>query len=293
MCTTVYRSILYLTAAIATIGLIYTASFAADGVAGEWNIVVDAQGEETPATLTIVEEDGNYSGTLGTDQGELELSGVSFDDSNLSFTVEIPEVGMSAFMATIEDDSLDGKFEIPDTGMEMITTGTRAVEVIPLSDLIGNVVEDKPDTTKYEFCSEGWVSIARDYLVAQVGDADLGDARFSFCEVFTDPPAHLLEPGETETGWYVSVADGKLTVGRGVLPDADMRITADYATVLPLARMVFEGNPEGAAEAAKVGAAATASGKMRREGDASGIANIPALAAAFAKLHDTMARRTL
>ena len=72
-----------------------------------------------------------------------------------------------------------------------------------------------------------------------------------------------------------------------------MRITADYATVLPLARMVFEGNPEGAAEAAKVGAAATASGKMRREGDASGVANIPALAAAFAKLHDTLARRTL
>ena len=293
MCTKVYCTILYLIAAIATIGLISTASFAADGVAGEWNIVVDTQGEETPATLTIVEEDGNYSGTLGTDQGELELSEVSFDDSKLSFTVEIPEVGMSAFMATIEGDSLDGKFEIPDTGMEMITTGTRAVVAVSISDLSADRGKDMPDTTKYEFCSEEWVSLARDYLVAAVGDADFEGVRFSFSETFTDAPANLVESGSTSTGWYVTVANGELRVGKGILPDADIRITADYATVLPLARMVFEGNPEGAAEAAKLGAAAAAAGKMSTEGDMTAIAKVPALAAAFAKLHDTLARRTL
>ena len=74
------------------------------------------------------------------------------------------------------------------------------------------------EATKYEFCSKEWVSVARDYLVAAVGDADLGDGRFSFCEVFTDPPAHLLEPGESTIGWYVSVADGELSVEKGVLP---------------------------------------------------------------------------
>ena len=92
-------------------------------------------------------------------------------------------------------------------------------------------------------------------------------------------------------GW-ISVANGELRVGKGILPDADIRITADYATVLPLARMVFEGNPEGAAEAAKLGAAAAAAGKMSTEGDMTAIAKVPALATAFAKLHDTMARRT-
>ncbi len=51
------------------------------------------------------------------------------------------------------------------------------------------------ETTKYEFCSEEWVAIARAYFVDAVGDAELGDASFGFCEEFTDPPAHLLEAG--------------------------------------------------------------------------------------------------
>ncbi len=149
------------------------------------------------------------------------------------------------------------------------------------------------ETTKYEFCSEDWVALARDYLVDAVGDADLGDGRFSFCEEFTDAPSHLLEPGESTTGWHVSVADGALRVGRGVLPDADIRVIADYATVLPLAQIAFADNPDAAADAQKTVEAATADGKMRREGDATAVAKVPALAAAFANLHDTLARRTL
>ena len=149
------------------------------------------------------------------------------------------------------------------------------------------------ETTKYEFCSEEWVAIARTYLVDAVGDADLGDASFGFCEEFTDPPAHLLEPGESTTGWYVSLVRGELHVEKGLLPDADIRITADYATVLPLAQIAFEDNPEAAADAQKTVEAATADGKMRREGDLTAVAKIPALAGAFAKLHDTLARRTL
>ena len=156
---------------------------------------------------------------------------------------------------------------------------------------------DSTDTTKYEFGSEAWVSLARDYLVAAVGDADLEGIRFSFCEVYTDPPAHLLEPGESTTGWYVSIADGEFRVEKGVLSEADILITSDYATTLPLAQMVFEGNPEGAVQAQEMVEAATAAGKMRREGDANAFTNVaskvPALAAAFAKLHDTLARRTL
>lgn len=41
-----------------------------------------------------------------------------------------------------------------------------------------------------------------------------------------------------------------------------------------------------------VGKAAAAVGKMRREGDMNAFAKVPALGAAFAKLHDTLARRT-
>ena len=77
----------------------------------------------------------------------------------------------------------------------------------------GGPAGDSTDTTKYEFGSEAWVSLARDYLVAAVGDADLEGIRFSFCEVYTDPPAYLLEPGESTTGWYVSIADGEFRWG--------------------------------------------------------------------------------
>ncbi len=149
------------------------------------------------------------------------------------------------------------------------------------------------ETTKYEFCSEDWVAVARDYLVDAVGDADLGDASFAFCEEFTDAPSHLLGDGESTIGWYVAVADGELRVGKGVLPDTDIRITADYATVLPLAQIAFADNPDAATDAQKTLEAAMADGRMRREGDATAVAKVPALAAAFANLHDTLARRTL
>ena len=148
------------------------------------------------------------------------------------------------------------------------------------------------ESEKAEFCSETWVSIVREYLTEALSGKNLEGIQFSFCEVFTDPPAHLLEQDETKIGWYVAVANGELTVNRGLLEDADYTITCDYQTVLPLARMVFGDSPEGAAKAQKAVETATAEGKMKREGDPEAIAKYPVLAAAFTKLHDTLARRT-
>lgn len=150
------------------------------------------------------------------------------------------------------------------------------------------------EITKFEFCSKDWVSVARDYLIDAVGDADLGSASFSFCEIFTDPPAHLLDEGETEIGWHLILANGELTINSGVLADADLRIIADYTLILPLAQIAFKDNPEGIAIAQKITEAAAASGKMKREGDDKAFADMPpALAAAFAGLHDFLAHRTL
>ena len=98
-------------------------------------------------------------------------------------------------------------------------------------------------------------------------------------------PRH--KPGNV-TGWFIHIEDGAVEVGHGLLAGADLVITADYETVVPLARTVFEGNPAGAEAAQQAVARATEQGKMKREGDEGAMANAPFLAG----LHDALARRT-
>ena len=141
---------------------------------------------------------------------------------------------------------------------------------------------------KHTFCSAGWVGAARAYVEGQCAGQDLSGVTLRFCEKFTDAPAELAtEPGNV-TGWFIRIEGGEVEVGRGVLADADVVITADYATVVPLARLVFEGNPEGAEAAQKAVTEATAQGKMKREGDDAAMASAPFLAG----LHDALAKRT-
>ena len=144
------------------------------------------------------------------------------------------------------------------------------------------------DEIRYEFSSAEWVAVARQHLQEASRDADLSGVSFTFNEVFTDAPAHLGTDAEGRIGWYVRVQDGGVEVERGILDDADIRIVADYQTVLPLARMVFAGNEALAAEAGRKVAEATAAGKMRREGDDQAMAGH----AWMGGLHDALARRT-
>lgn len=141
---------------------------------------------------------------------------------------------------------------------------------------------------KHPFCSAGWVNEAREYVEGQCAGRDLSGISLKFCEKFTDaPPALATEPGNV-TGWFIHIEDGAVEVGHGLLADADLVITADYETVVPLARTVFEGNPAGAEAAQQAVASATEQGKMKREGDEGAMANAPFLAG----LHDALARRT-
>ena len=82
--------------------------------------------------------------------------------------------------------------------------------------------------------------------------------------------------------------NGDVEVDRGILDEPDLRIVADYANTLPLARMVFADDPELAEEAQRLVAQATAEGKMRREGDGTAMASLPWAG----KLHDVLAKRT-
>ncbi len=141
---------------------------------------------------------------------------------------------------------------------------------------------------KYPFCSAAWVGVARDFIETQCAENNLSGIETSFCERFTDAPDDVTTDGDDVTGWYFRIAGGKVEVGHGVIEDADITIVADYQTTVPLARMVFEGNPEGAAAAQKLVEEATAKGKMRREGNEEAMGATPFLAG----LHDALARRT-
>ena len=141
---------------------------------------------------------------------------------------------------------------------------------------------------KYEFCSKKWVAFANEYLQGAAVGEDLSGISVTFNEVFTDAPPHLDPDDEGRIGWYLGVEDGEVEVERGILDQADLTITVDYATVLPLARMVFEGNPEAAAEALETMAAANTAGKMKREGDESAMVSLSFMGG----LHDALAQRT-
>ena len=141
---------------------------------------------------------------------------------------------------------------------------------------------------KYPFCSAAWVGVARDYIESQCAEHDLSGIETAFCEKFTDAPDDVATEAGGITGWHFRMTGGEVEVGHGVISDADSTVIADYATVVPLARMVFDGNPEGAAEAQRVVEEATAAGRMKREGAAGAMDATPFLAG----LHDVLARRT-
>jgi hypothetical protein len=135
------------------------------------------------------------------------------------------------------------------------------------------------------------VAEARRYVreAALAASADLSGISLSFNEVFTNAPVHLGPDGKGCVGWYLRITDGDIEVARGILEEVDVRITADYAWVLPLARTVFADDPDAAAAAQQSFAEAAASGRVSVEGDRQAG---PSQAPWLAGLHDALARMT-
>ena len=139
------------------------------------------------------------------------------------------------------------------------------------------------ESTKFEFCSDAWIAVARQFIEQQAEGADLTGISVTFNEVFTDPPAQLDPEGVGKIGWYLRIADNRIEVAPGILSEADVRATVDYQIVLPAARRLSTDPPldEATQQALAAG--------IQREGDASVLRGIKCLAG----LHDTMAVRTL
>ena len=94
---------------------------------------------------------------------------------------------------------------------------------------------------KAELASDEWIGLAGAWLSEQLAArAEAVDGvRFSLCEVFTDPPAHL-DDGTGKAAWWLAISGASVEVGRGDRTDLEHRAEVDYTTSLPHARRVYD-----------------------------------------------------
>lgn len=90
---------------------------------------------------------------------------------------------------------------------------------------------------KLAFASPGWVDEARRVLEDLVSTHGEAGRRFSVCERFTSAPADIAPSGTA--AWYFRIDGKSVAVAAGEIADADVEITADYQTTLPVARLVY------------------------------------------------------
>src|SRR5215203_3670028 len=104
-------------------------------------------------------------------------------------------------------------------------------------------------TERVELLSDGWIDAARRFLEdAAATEPALRHGRYAVCESFTDAPPGLGLPDDRAV-WHFVVDDGGVTVGRGDLDRADLRVDGDYQAILSIAQTIYAAGPEAVARA--------------------------------------------
>jgi ectoine hydroxylase-related dioxygenase (phytanoyl-CoA dioxygenase family) len=143
---------------------------------------------------------------------------------------------------------------------------------------------------RVEFLSDGWIEASRRYLEDAVETTPaLRTGRYAVCESFTDAPPGLGLPDDRAV-WHFVVDDGRVTVGRGDLDGADVRVDGDYQAILAIAQTVYAAGPEAVARAQRELAHRTAANPTQVRG---GLTGDPAAIATIERLHDFLAARTI
>jgi hypothetical protein len=137
---------------------------------------------------------------------------------------------------------------------------------------------------KHEFGSSGWFDALKRAIERTIGAAgpEVESLRWTMCEVFVDVPPHLAQTRDGKAAWHCRIRGREVVFGLGEIDDADLKITVDYATALPLARLHLGADPDVQARVNQILGEAVMSGKMKIEGDFT--ARPPLLAG----LHDAM-----
>lgn len=121
---------------------------------------------------------------------------------------------------------------------------------------------------KYEFASREWTAALHGIIAerAAVEIKTKPNLTMSICEVFTDAPAHLADK-DGKLAWSAVINGDKIDVRPSERDDVKVKVTADYATTLPLGRFSTDGDPARAAQLQSMVAAAVAAGKLSFAGD--------------------------
>jgi hypothetical protein len=91
------------------------------------------------------------------------------------------------------------------------------------------------------FLSPEWLELAQKNLVELVASHGVDGQTASLCEVFTDAPAGsigMAQPGRA--AWHFRIDGTTCTSGEGEADDTAVKFVFDYATILPMARMIMD-----------------------------------------------------
>lgn len=119
-------SLIFFLAAGIFAGCASTKKAAPHPLAGLWNYSVDTPQGVYTGVVSIAEVDGVLSGTISNDAlpGEMELTGLMFEDNKVSFKFDSGEFGVLTFAADVMDNKLNGSINVDGFG-EMPVTGEK------------------------------------------------------------------------------------------------------------------------------------------------------------------------
>ena len=91
-----------------------------------WDYSVDTPDGTYNGVVTIMEAEGVLSGVLTNDAlpGEMELSGLMFEDNKVTFKFDSGEFGILTFNANVMEDKMEGSINIDGFG-EMPVKGQK------------------------------------------------------------------------------------------------------------------------------------------------------------------------
>ena len=142
----------------------------------------------------------------------------------------------------------------------------------------------------FEFLGPEWLAAVQRIAERLLGQLDAAELDFAVSEELTNPPAGRAQTSSGTLGWFLRIRDGAIEIGDQPLPDADVRVVADYNTHHDLSRRIWAGDAEAMAASKTIREQATNDGRLRVEG---GLAQAPdVVRQLIANLHDPVAEIT-
>ena len=138
---------------------------------------------------------------------------------------------------------------------------------------------------KYEFLSKPWFAALHAIIWEKARNASDPNLRYSICEVFTDVPSSLATLPGGRVAWHAIVRGSEVLFGLSERDDVDLKATADYGAVLPLARFDTRGQADRATELQAMAQSLAVQGLLS-------VAGVPVQQGPFASLHDAIAALT-